>query len=256
MEVLKEVEKFISVVDAIEIENKAAIKSKEHLEEMIKKLAKENQDNKEALDIATHAIEILRQVSDEAVGKAYGFLEESLNTALARMFKHTTRQIQIKESTFKNQYPQLEIILFVGNGKQRSIKNNSGHGIAQIISILSVLSLIVITGSRRFLAIDEVVSGLSVHNRKVLTDILWTFTEIGFQFLINDHGFVPRGSQVHYLEMVGDVSSAKERYISKHGVYLQGKAGYTEKEEDDFIDEDETVEIKNNSFNNGEVISI
>ena len=80
--------------------------------------------------------------------------------------------------------------------------------------------------------------------------------EIGFKFLINDHGFVPKGSCVHYLEMVGDVSGVKEKYISKNGVYLQGKAGYTEKEEEDIIEDNETIEVKQESFKNGEVLSI
>ena len=204
---IQNVNNFIAVVDQMDIENKAAIKSRQSLEETIQRLAKDNEDNKEALDIATHAIEILREVSDEAVGKAYGFLEQSLNAALERMFENTTRKIQIKESILKNQYPQLEIILHVGNGKTRSLKTDSGHGLAQIVSLLSILSLIVITGSRRILVMDEVISGLSVHNRQIVTDILWSFTEIGFQFLVNDHGYIPEGSHVYHLEMVGDRKS-------------------------------------------------
>lgn len=147
---------FISVVGQIELENAAAIKSKEALETSINELMENNKNNKEALDIATHAIEILRQVSDEAVSQAYGFLEQSLNASLERMFEHTTRKIEIKESIRNNQYPQLELILHVGNGKTRSLKTDSGHGLAQIVSLLSILSLIVITGSRRILVMASV----------------------------------------------------------------------------------------------------
>jgi len=247
---LQNVNNFITTVDAMEIENKAAIKSRESLEEAIKGLIRENENNKEALDIATHAIEILRQVSDEAVGKAYGFLEQSLNVALERMFENTTRKIQIKESTLKNQYPQLELVLHVGNGKTRSLKTDSGHGLAQIVSLLSILSLIVITGSRRILVMDEVISGLSVHNRKIVTDILWSFTEIGFQFIINDHGYIPEGSHVYHLEMNGDVSGVKQDYIAKTGVYLQGNGNkeydYTEKEIADEYNEDTDIAENSN----------
>lgn len=216
------VNSFISVVNQIEIENAAAERSRKSLENTITQLAEENKNNKEALDIATHAIEILRQVSDEAVSQAYGFLETSLNSALERMFENTTRKIEIKESIRNNQYPQLELILHVGNGKTRSLKTDSGHGLAQIVSLLSILSLIVITGSRRILVMDEVISGLSVHNRKIVSDILWSFTEIGFQFIVNDHGFIPKGSHVYHLEMNGDVSGVKQHYIADSGVYLQG----------------------------------
>lgn len=222
LELRQSVNNFINVVNQIEISNQASIKSKQSLETTIEALVKNNEDNREALDIATHAIEIIRKVSDEAVSQAYGFLEQSLNTALARMFEHTTRKIEIHEFTRNGQYPQLELKLHVGNGKIRSLKSDSGHGLAQIVSLLSILSLIVITGSRRILVMDEIISGLSVHNRKIVNDILWSFTEIGFQFIVNDHGFIPEGSSVYHLEMVGDVSGVKQHYIASKGVYLQG----------------------------------
>lgn len=254
-ELRQKVNNFISVVNQIEIENVAAEKSKQSLEDTINRLAEQNKNNKEALDIASNAIIILRQVSDEAVSQAYGFLETSLNSALARMFKNTTRKIEIKESIRNNQYPQLELILHVGNGKTRSLKTDSGHGLAQIVSILSILSLIVITGSRRILVMDEVISGLSVHNRKIISDILWSFTEIGFQFIVNEHGFIAEGSHVYHLEMNGDVSSIKQDYIAKNGVYLQGDGNkdydYSEKGVE-IVNISDTDEVEDNSA--GEVI--
>ena len=219
-----EVNQFLNIVGEYEKSNEASKKTKETLEKSILELVEKNKTNKEALDIATHAIEILRKVSDEAVNKAYAFLEKSLNTALARMFENSTRKIEIKEYTLRNQYPQLELVLHVGNGKIRSLKSDSGHGLAQIVSLLSVLSLIVITGSRRILVMDEIISGLSVHNRKIVTDILWSFTEIGFQFIVNDHGYIPEGSHVYVLEMVGGVSGIKKDYIAEKGIYLQGSS--------------------------------
>lgn len=222
LELLNRANNMINAINDIETENNAAIRSKASIEATIQSLIKNNEDNKQALDIATHAIEILRKVSDEAVNQAYGFLQQNINETLRRMFENTTRRIEIKESTRAGQYPQLELILHVGNGKVRSLKSDSGHGVAQIVSLLSILSLIVITGSRRILVMDEIISGLSVRNRKIVNDILWSFTEIGFQFIVNEHGFVPENSHVYHLEMVGDVSGVKQHYIAKHGVYLQG----------------------------------
>lgn len=248
------VNSFISVVNQIEIENAAAERSRQSLENTIAQLAEENKNNKEALDIASNAITILRQVSDEAVSQAYGFLETSLNSALERMFENTTRKIEIKESIRNNQYPQLELILHVGNGKTRSLKTDSGHGLAQIVSLLSILSLIVITGSRRILVMDEVISGLSVHNRKIVSDILWSFTEIGFQFIVNDHGFIPKGSHVYHLEMNGDVSGVKQHYIANSGVYLQGDGD----KEYDYSNKISTVTVSDDDNTNenslGEII--
>lgn len=251
LELRQQASNLISVIDQIELENKAAKKSKEALEASIREIMDKNKENREALDIATHAIEILQKVSDEAVGKAYRFLEQSLNSALAKMFTKTTRKIELKESLRNNQYPQLKIILHVGNGKTRSLKNDSGHGLAQIVSLLSILSLIVITGSRRILVMDEILSGLDVHNRQVVNDILWTFTEIGFQFIVNEHGFVPENSRVYHLEMVGDVSNIKQTYIATSGVYLQsdGKTDFDYSEVGDIIAKSggNTQELENNS---------
>lgn len=217
-----EINEFIQEVEEKEREQEVAIRTRKKLEDSMMKLLKENEDNKEAYDIVTHAIEILRKVSDESVKDAYSFIEDSLNSALERMFKKTTRKIRLKEYTRGNRYPQLEIELVVGSGKVRSLKSDSGHGIAQIISLLSILSVIVITNSRRIAVIDEVLSGLSVNNRRIITDILWTFTQIGFQFIVNEHGYIPEGSKVYHLEMTGDVSSVIDTYIEEEGVYLNG----------------------------------
>lgn len=229
-----QIKQFLNDVNQLELDQAATIKSKQYLEKSILDLKMKIKDDKEALDIATNAIEILRKVSDEAVRQAYKFLEASLNASLERMFENTTRRIALKEYTRNNQYPQLEIELTVANGKVRSLKADSGHGLAQIVSLLSILSLIVITNSRRLLVMDEIISGLSIHNREIITDILWTFTEIGFQFVVNEHGYVPRGAKVYHLEMVGDVSHVKETYIENNGVYLQGD--YNDVNVDDDID--------------------
>lgn len=216
------VAKITEVIAALELEQAAATKSKESLAKQIEEIVKQNASNREALDIATHAIEILRGVSDEAVQKSYEFLETSINDSLARMFKDSVRQIKLIEFTKNGQYPQLEVQLLTDNGQVRSLKTDSGHGIAQIISLMCIINLTVITGGRRFIVTDEVLSGLSVNNRIIMSEILWAFTTIGFQFLINDHGFVPAGSCVHHLQMRGGVSNVVERYIDNEGVYLQG----------------------------------
>lgn len=228
LEVLSRANDLISQVDTLEQEQIANQIMKERLERSIVQMEESNKVNREALDIATHALEILNKVSDESVRSAYKFLEQQLNAALAQMFQESTRKIVLRESMLRNQYPQLEIQLIVEGDKTRSLKSDSGHGLAQIVSWLSILSLIVITNSRRLMVMDEILSGLSVHNRKIVTDIMWQFTTIGFQFIVNEHGYIPRNSKVYHLEMVGGVSEQREVYIEESGVYLQGKLGTLE----------------------------
>ena len=222
MTVSQRAKEMISRVEQLEIEQASLKQTKERLEKQVEKLLEQNKLNAEELDIVVNAITILREVSDEAVRQSYEFIQDSLNAALERIFQNTVRKIRLKESTFRGQYPQLEIELTVENGKVRSLKSDSGHGLMQIISLLCVLSLIVITNSRRLLVIDEVLSGLSAKARMIIADILWTFTTIGFQFVISEHGLVPKGANVYHLEMKDGVSGIKANYIEKNGVYLDG----------------------------------
>ena len=216
----KDIADYMDRVTKLENYNMATIRSRQAIEAQIKELLEENKKSKEALDIGLHAIDILRQVSDQTVQEAYKFLESSINSALATMFTKSVRKIKIREYTRGVQYPQLVFEMDNGNGKIRSLKAG-GHGVAQIVSLLSILCIIVITGARRILILDEVLSGVSQSNLMVIDDVLWSFTEIGFQFIINDHGFIPRGSHVYHLEAVNDVSRLKDDYVSEYGVYRQ-----------------------------------
>lgn len=220
---LSRINSYINSVEQLEINQKASIKQKEQLEMQIAQLLKNKNIASENLDIAANAVAVLRLVSDDAVQQSYKFIQDSVNGTLERIFSKSTRKIQLKEGTFRNQYPQLEIELYVEGGKTRSLKSDSGHGLMQIISLLCVLSLIVITGSRRLLVLDEVLSGLSAKSRMIVCEVLWAFTSIGFQFVLNEHGLIPENSYVIHLETENAISSVKEAYIAETGTYLDGK---------------------------------
>lgn len=244
--IYREALKFIEASKEVESKNEAARIAKENLKKSIEELAESNRDNAVAYDIATHAIEILQSLTNDAVQKAYRFLEDRLNETLERMFVGTKKKVHIHEYLRDNKHPQLEIVIKLENGKVQDLSDDSGHGVAQLTSILCLLSLIVITGSRKIMVMDEVVSGLSVHNRKILNDIIWCFAEIGFQFIICEHGFIPSGSQVYHMEEVGGVSHIKDQYIATKGVYLQGKDG----EDYDYKEEIEELESETEEFDN------
>lgn len=211
---------FIREVDTLEINQKAAVKAREYLHKSIEQLTLDTEDKKDKLDITSNAIVILRDVSDESVKSSYKFIEDNLNIALDRIFKKSTRKIKLVESTRSGQYPQLDVQLIVENGKVRSLKSDSGHGIMQIISLLCVLSLICITGSRRLLVIDEILGGLSSNARRIIDEILWTFTEVGFQFVVCEHGFVPKNSKVYFLDTEAGISKVIREFIEADGLYL------------------------------------
>lgn len=238
MTVSERAKAMINEINELEINQATLKRTRDRLMQDVDNLIKQNKLNSEELDIAINAITILNDVSDEAVKQSYEFIQDSLNAALSKIFSRSVRKIRLVETILRGQYPQLDIELTVEGGRVRSLKTGSGHGLMQIVSLLCVLCLIVITNSRRLLVIDEVLSGLSATARKTISDILWTFTTIGFQFVVNEHGFVPEGANVYALQVDNGVSQVVSNYIEQRGVYLDGNLmdqndleQYNEKEE-------------------------
>lgn len=220
--IIGQAEQYIATVNQLKLEQAAQAKARETLATQHSSYKAGIKQQSEQLDIVSNAVAILTKISDDTVGKSYEFIKDSLNGALARVFEKSPRQIELREYTRSGAYPQLELMVITENGVQRSLKDDSGHGISQIISLLTILSLIVITGQRRFLVLDEMLSGLSSNAAKIVSDILWAFADIGFQFVISEHGLVVKGSQVYVLESRAGVSSIKDSYIEPVGVYLDG----------------------------------
>lgn len=217
-ELRERVKAFNDEFKQLEIQQEANIVNKQTLEYKIHHLEEILDKNSKDYEICKGAIEVLRQVSDQSVAESYEFISKQVNSALARIFPQE-RRIVLEEYTRGN-YPQLEIKLVVEGGRERSLKLNTGRGLTQIVSLLSILSLIVITKSRRLLVMDEILSGLSAVSREIVGDIMWTFTTIGFQFLVNEHGFIPKGAKVYHLINQYGVSNVVEEYVEEEGVYL------------------------------------
>lgn len=211
-------EDFIVHVDELEKRNMANLLQIESLNKEIDRYSKALDTSKDSLDVVMNAIAILRNIQDASVKASYKEIENRVNDVLSRVFTKSIRRIELVETTLRGKYPQLELRLKVEGGKDRSLKNASGHGIMQIISLICNLSLIVITGGRRLLILDEVLSGLSVEARSIISDVLNQFTELGFQFVINEHLFIPDNANVYELEVENGVSRVVNNYINNDGV--------------------------------------
>ena len=207
---IREIENFIE-------EQETNAKQIEKISEQVETINKDIKDMESELETSQNAIEILRTVSDKTVKGSYEFLEHTINDALGRIFVDEKRQIKIVESSIQGQYPQIDLDIETSNGVH-SISRD-GHGIAQVISLLSSLCLIVLTGSRRFMALDEVLSGLSNEALEVIDNILHDFVNIGFNFIINEHGVLFKGAKVYEIEMQNGKSFISNEYIEPNGVY-------------------------------------
>lgn len=226
----QEAENLLSEITDLEIRQKVLHEQRISFESAIKEYESKLNVSKENLDVTEKAITVLQELSNDSVQKSYEVMQQNINEALKRIFPNKTREIEIRE------YPrgtnmQLEIVLHVENGVERSIANGSGHGVAQVISLLCIMTLIVFTGGRRFLVLDEVMSGMSKETKEAFDDVLHDFADIGFQFLIVEHNYTPKGSYVVELESKNELSKVVNTYMS-----LDGENLYDNNEEDYIID--------------------
>lgn len=225
----REVNNFLGVVNEAKTVNAIAETRKEELVSTIRIIHDKIKENSEEVDLAANAIRLLTFISERSVSASYEFIENAVNSTLRRIFDKKVRQIKIREYLRNNQYPQLEVVLLVEGGVERSLKLGSGHGLGQVVSLLCLLSLIVITKSRKILVMDEILSGCSGRTKGIISEILWAFTEIGFQFIINEHGFIPKGAKVYKIADINGVGQVVQEFIASEGKFLSDK---TEVEED------------------------
>lgn len=208
----QEADNIIKEIEGIEMRQYAKLESQKHLEESIKEYETKLSLAGDNYQVAASAIEVLRTLSNNSVQMSYKNMEQSINEALRRIFTDRVRQIELRETMHGN-YPQLEIALHVENGVERSLKHSSGHGIAQVISVLCILSLIVFTNGRRFLVLDEVMSGMSNETKSLFDSVLWEFSTIGFQYVIVEHDYTPKGAYVVELASRNELSKVTNTYL-------------------------------------------
>lgn len=213
-------------IDNQVIAQQSMLKQQKMLNDSITQLRDSVAKESEELDVVSNAVAILTNISDDTVKENYKFIQDNINAALKKVFPEKLRQIRLVES-MRGHYPQLEFKMYVGNDKRgneifRTIKSDSGHGVAQMVSLLSLMSLIVISGQRRFVGLDEMTSGMSGNTREVFDSILWAFAEIGFQFVLVDHGYIPKGAKVYVMESHNDIGGVVDTYIEQNGVYNEG----------------------------------
>jgi len=197
---------------------KTALQAQEFRKQQVERLkerAAESEDKAQELEqeqmVVEKALRLIIEAGDLIAEDSYRFIMRSVNSLLEKMFTDCTRQIRLTQKMVgKNPTLSVEVI---ADGEARDLAESSGHGIAQIVSLVCVICLIVLNGSRRIVVLDEVLNGVAVQNRPALSEALWAFTEIGFQFLICDHAFIPDGAKVYHFVNNDGTSSIESTYI-------------------------------------------
>lgn len=133
------------------------------------------------------AQKLLSVVSDSNTTAVLDYITGIINKALAELFPYDTRRVFLEKKMFNGQYAHIVVKLVNSEGKERDLALQSGTGLRQVISFLFVVSLIEIRKVRRILLMDELLSGLHSHAKRIILEIIKIFAEEGFQFVIVEY---------------------------------------------------------------------
>jgi hypothetical protein len=181
------------------------------LRELIAEAERAAADSEKEQILVEKALRLIVEAGDVVAEDSYRLISGYVNNVLEKMFDKSSRQIRLTpRMSGKNPSLAIEVI---ADGVVRDLSESSGRGIAQIISLICVICLIVLNGSRRLVALDEVLSGVQPPNWPLLSEVIWAFTEIGFQFIVCEAVFAPIGAKVYEMVSENGTSRVARTYI-------------------------------------------
>ena len=161
--------------------------SKRTLEQEFERFARNIEDKEEQIQVKMMASSVIKRLVDDRTEVAYTKIEEVLNWALSQVPLKQRYQIRINDFEDKRFGRGVTFDLVdIDTKRVRSIKNQTGTAISQIVSFLLSVVIIAISGSSRVMVLDERFSGLDDEESiKNFSDILQALSENeGFQFHI------------------------------------------------------------------------
>lgn len=161
--------------------------SKRTLEQEFERFARNIEDKEEQIQVKMMASSVIKRLVDDRTEVAYTKIEEVLNWALSQVPLKQRYQIRINDFEDKRFGRGVTFDLVdIDTKRVRSIKNQTGTAISQIVSFLLSVVIIAMSGSSRVMVLDERFSGLDDEESiKNFSDILQALSENeGFQFHI------------------------------------------------------------------------
>lgn len=161
--------------------------SKRTLEREFERFARNIEEKEEQIQVKMMASSVIKNLVDDRTEVAYTKIEEVLNWALSQVPLKQRYQIRINDFEDKRFGRGVTFDLVdIDTKRVRSIKNQTGTAISQIVSFLLSVVIIAMSGSSRVMVLDERFSGLDDEESiKNFSDILQALSENeGFQFHI------------------------------------------------------------------------
>lgn len=217
------------------------------LETKIEKMKSQLEDMRNQYYVMLEAQQLLATVSNENTNLVLDYITGIVNKTLGELFPHDTRRVYLERTMHNNQYAHINIKLTGTNGKTRDIMLQTGTGLRQVVSFLFVLSLIEIRKGRRFLIMDEILSGVHPKALSIIQDIITIFAEEGFQFVIVDYGLdcIGRIYLVEKPNAVATVTPLDGKYNNQVFVFNRPPedVDISRLVDEEYIEEDETLEV-------------
>jgi hypothetical protein len=150
----------------------ADLRKKTKLEEQYRKHIEEIQAKYHEQVELTEVQQLLSAVSDQNTMETLDFVTGVINRTLAEMFTSDVRSISLEKKLHGGKYPHVNVQLVDGSGAKRDLVVQSGTGLRQVVSFLYTVCLIQLTGQRKLLISDEILSGLHVDAKKTIEEVI------------------------------------------------------------------------------------
>lgn len=136
------------------------------------------------------AAEAFKKIADTRNEEAKAVLEDVLNWALDNIDLEQRYSARLDERDSGRSGKEMVIVLVdKDTGNERTLRNQTGTAISQIVSFLMNIIVIKFSGATRIMVLDEVFSGLSdIETVRMFGEILVALAENeDFQFIMVEH---------------------------------------------------------------------
>lgn len=122
------------------------------------------------------AATLLSSVSEDCTNQILNSIVEVINKALAVLFPNDPKTVEITRSLYRETHPHYNLVLKTKSGVPRAF-NQSGTGLAQIISFLFTACLIDSRNGRNIMVMDELLSGLHPGAKSIVANLMLALTK-------------------------------------------------------------------------------
>lgn len=128
------------------------------------------------LQTMVKAAALLSSVSEENTNQILNSIIEVINKALAVLFPNDPKTVDITRSLYRETHPHYNLVLKTNTGVTRAF-NQSGTGLAQIISFLFTTCLIDARKGRNIMVMDELLNGLHPGAKSIVANLMLALTK-------------------------------------------------------------------------------